>query len=42
MAALVAAGGEVVSPATEVGGGTTVAVVADADGNHLGLLHRRL
>jgi lactoylglutathione lyase len=40
VAALVAAGGEVVSPATDVGGGTTVAVVVDPDGNHVGLLHR--
>jgi predicted enzyme related to lactoylglutathione lyase len=40
VAALVAAGGRVVSPASEVGGGTTVAVVADVDGNHVGLLHR--
>jgi predicted enzyme related to lactoylglutathione lyase len=40
VAALVTAGAEVVSPATDVGGGTTVAVVADPDGNHVGLLHR--
>jgi predicted enzyme related to lactoylglutathione lyase len=36
--ALVEAGAEVVSPATAVGGGTVVAIVADADGNHVGLI----
>jgi predicted enzyme related to lactoylglutathione lyase len=40
VAVLVTAGAEVVSPATDVGGGTTVAVVVDPDGNHVGLLHR--
>lgn len=34
---LVAAGATVVQDATEVGGGTTVAVLADADGNVFGL-----
>lgn len=38
VAALVAAGASVVSPAREVGGGRRVAVVADADGNPVGLL----
>ena len=40
VAALVAAGGEVVQPPSEVGGGTTIATVVDADGNHVGLIHR--
>lgn len=40
VAALVAAGGEVLQPPSEDGGGTTVATVVDADGNHIGLIHR--
>lgn len=35
--ALVAAGGKVLQDATEVGGGRTIATVADADGNVVGL-----
>ncbi len=38
VAALVDAGATVVSPATAVGGATVVAIVADADGNHVGLI----
>ena len=38
VAELVEAGATVVSPATSVGGTTVVAIVADADGNHLGLI----
>lgn len=38
VATLVEAGGTVVSPATSVGGQTVVAIVADADGNHVGLI----
>ena len=34
---LVAAGGTVLQDATEVGGGRTIATVADADGNVIGL-----
>lgn len=40
VATLVEAGGTVVSPAANVGGGTVVAIVADADGNHVGLISR--
>ena len=40
VADLVAAGGEVVAAPSEVGGGTTVVTVVDADGNHVGLIHR--
>ena len=36
-AGLVAAGGTVASPARNVGGGMLVAIVADADGNPIGL-----
>ncbi|GAA2745212.1 VOC family protein [Terrabacter aerolatus] len=38
LAALVAAGATVCQSATEVGGGRTVAVLADADGNMIGLM----
>ena len=41
VAEVVAAGGTVTEPAHEVGGGRTVATVADADGNLLGLLQDR-
>lgn len=36
--ALVAAGATVVSPPSEVGGGTTIATVADPSGNIIGLI----
>ena len=35
---LVAAGATVVSPPAEVGGGTTIATIADASGNRIGLI----
>lgn len=38
LAALLAAGAELVQDAREVGGGRTVAAVKDADGNMIGLL----
>ena len=38
VAALVDAGGTVTAPATDVGGGTTIATVADAEGNSVGLI----
>ena len=38
VAALVDAGGTVTAPATDVGGGTTIATVADAEGNPVGLI----
>ena len=38
VAALVDAGGTVIAPARDVGGGTTIATVADADGNPVGLI----
>ncbi len=38
VASLVEAGSTVTQEATEVGGGRTVAVVADADGNMIGLM----
>lgn len=38
LTALVEAGATVRQPATEVGGGRTVAVLADADGNMVGLM----
>ena len=38
VASLVAAGGAVAQAPTEVGGGRTVAVVADSDGNMIGLM----
>jgi predicted enzyme related to lactoylglutathione lyase len=38
VAALVDAGGTVIAPARDVGGGTTIATMADADGNPVGLI----
>jgi predicted enzyme related to lactoylglutathione lyase len=38
VAALVDAGGTVTAPARDVGGGTTIATVADAEGNPVGLI----
>ena len=37
---LVAAGATAAQPPTEVGGGTTIATVTDADGNPIGLIAR--
>lgn len=42
IASLVAAGATVVQDANEVGGGTTIAVLADLDGNVIGLRHFRV
>ena len=41
VARLVAAGAEVHEPANEVGGGRTIAIVRDADGNLIGLAQDR-